>query len=66
MGEPVRGTSDASCANVGTSSCFLVSLERIVYPQVESLDLVDRSSKHFLSLYFVPWALVSVPALVFG
>ena len=43
----VWSISDASCANVGASSCSSVSLERTVYPQVVSLDLVDRSSKHF-------------------
>ena len=59
----VPGISDVSCANVGTSSCFSVSLERTVYPQVVSLDLIDRSSKYFLSLYFVPRALVPVPVL---
>ena len=41
------GTSGVSCANVGASSCYSVSLERTVSPQVVSLDLIDSSSKHF-------------------
>ena len=68
------GTSGVSCANVGASSCFPVSLERTVYPQVVSLDLVDRSSEHFyhctlfLGYFFryLPWLwIASSPCYLF-
>ena len=59
----VRSILGVSCANAGASSCSSVSLERTVYPQVVSLDLIDRTSRYFLSLYLVPGALVPVPVL---
>ena len=51
----VGSISDVSCANVGTSSCSSVSLERTVYPQVVSLDLVGRSSKYFCHCVLFLW-----------
>ena len=52
--------------NVGASPSSPGSLERTVYPQVEPLDPVDRSSKNFYHCTLFPWALVSVSALVSG
>ena len=64
VGETVWGTSDVSCVAIGASSCFPVSLERTVCPQVGPLDPVNGPSKHICYCVFVRWALVSAPALV--
>ena len=66
FGETVWGAPDVSCADVGVSSWIPVSLERTVCSQVGPLDPVNESSKHFFHCTLSPWALVSVPALVFG
>jgi hypothetical protein len=60
----VQSVFDVSCANVGASSCFSVSLERTVYPQVGPLDPVGGSSQHFYHCAWFPWALVRcIPAV---
>ena len=64
LGETVGVRPMCPVPNVGASSYFLVSLERIVYPQVGPLDPVDGSSQHFYHCALFPWALVSVPVLV--
>ena len=49
------GAAGVSCANIGASSCSSGSLGRIVHPQVVSLDLDDRSSKHFCHCALFLW-----------
>ena len=65
-GWAIRSIFVVSCATVGVSSCFPVSLERTACPQVGPLDPVNESSKRFYHCTWFPWALVLVPALVFG
>ena len=64
LGETVGVRPMCPVPNVGASSYFPVPLERIIYPQVGPLDLVDRSSQHFYHCALFLWALVPVPALV--